>query len=318
MRYFYIGLGALAVFCMLLLLFALCVCLRRKWAKKKVCMTDTKTKQHNLNEALSAFGFLYNGCDDTISSGMYPWQREVGYCRGYDEAAPSMNMVFDCEPVYFDYKGRHYLIECWKGQYGCTTGAEIGVYVHRGASSQPPEKLFYDCVSDEERLPMQYTLYKGDRGILKRRGVHWWLTGFVVGMFSERHELRMEITIGFPDCLMSMAFYEVLLRAGYERTEVCIEQNWVHFVFDKPRSEQPKIYSERYLRHINRHNRKNCRRYCKVSRPFCSTLDRISYIAYCFPFLYRRIIRIGTKNRHTAKYNIKKMRKLRKRGEKRK
>ena len=314
MRYFYIGLGIFVLLCLLLLLV---FCLRRKWAKKKVCALGVEVKQRNLNEALSVFGFCYDGCDDTISSGMYPWQREVGYCRGYDEAAPSMNMVFDSEPVYFEYMGRNYLIEFWKGQYGCTTGAEIGIYVQKGNASLPPEKLFYDCVSDEERLPMRYTLYKDDRVILKRSGVHWWLTGFVVGMFSESAALRMEIGIGFPDRTMCQAFCEGLMRTGYARSQIRVEQTWVYFTFDRPCSRQPDFYSGRFLRKINRRNRRNCKLYCWITRPFCCTLDRICYIAYCFPCLYRLIIRMGTKCSPSAKRNARRMRRCRRRAEKR-
>ena len=39
-----------------------------------------------------------------------------------------MGMIIDCEPVRFYYGGKKWLIELWKGQYGMTTGCEIGVY----------------------------------------------------------------------------------------------------------------------------------------------------------------------------------------------
>ena len=32
--------------------------------------------------------------------------------------------IIDCEPIYFSYGGKRWLIELWKGQYALTTGAE--------------------------------------------------------------------------------------------------------------------------------------------------------------------------------------------------
>nr|WP_318684349.1 DUF4474 domain-containing protein [uncultured Acetatifactor sp.] len=308
MRYFYIG---LAVFVLLCLLFWLFLCLRRRWARKKVCTLSTKAKACKLNKALSVFGFCYNGCDDTIDSDMYCWQRRMGYCRFYDEAAPAMNMVFDCEPVYFNYGGKRYLLEVWKGQYGCTTGAEIGLYVYRGSACLPPQELFYECANDEERLPMRFVLYRDGEPILRRSCIHWWLTGFIVGMFSECSRLSMVVGIGFPNRQMCRAFYEGLRRTGYGPSQIRVEQTWVYFTFDRPRSRQPGFYSSRYLRKINRRNRRNCRRYCRATRPFRSTLDRISYLAFCFPVLYRTLLRIG------VKCTPGKLRRCRRRGERR-
>ena len=42
--------------------------------------------------------------------------------------APRFQMVTQFEPIYFDYDGKTWLIEFWKGQYGINTGAEIGIY----------------------------------------------------------------------------------------------------------------------------------------------------------------------------------------------
>ena len=48
-------------------------------------------------------GFAYEMDGDYFYSLMNCWQREVGYCRLYDEAAPLFNMIMDCEPVTFSY-----------------------------------------------------------------------------------------------------------------------------------------------------------------------------------------------------------------------
>ena len=238
---------------------------------------------------------------------MYPWQREMGYCYAYDEGAPAMYMVFDCEPIYFDYDGRRYLIELWKGQYGCTTGAEIGLYVNRDDNrGESPEKLFYECVGDDERLPMQFELYKNGEKILERSALHWWLTDFRVGMYSWADELTLSVGICFPNSTMCRAFCEGLLQAGYSRNEINLEQYCVFFYFKRPFTPQPDICGNRCRRRIMRRNCRNCRLYCRLTKCFCSTLDRISYIGFCFPLLYKIIIRLG------MKCNKKKMKRCRK------
>lgn len=279
-----------------ILLVALLIILRMTYAKRKVKYTDADTKIRRLNAALEPFGFQYDVLNDGICSGMYPWQRELGYCAAYDKAAFTMYMVFDCEPIYFDYNGARYLLQVWKGQYGCTTGAEIGLYVNRSEDfTKAPEDLFYECVEDAECLPMTYTLYKNGEKIQVRSGVHWWLTGFLVGMFSDKSELSMEVGIGFPNFQMCNAFYKGLLKVGYTRDGIYVEQNRVYFKFDVPISSQPMVCGGWCRKRVMRRNRKNCKLYCCVSKGFDTTLDKITYIGYCFPLLYRTLIRMGMK-----------------------
>lgn len=292
MRYFYIALIAVAIILLMVLLFSL----RRLYAVRKVKRTDVRTKIQKLNKALHSFGFQYDEINDAVCSGMYPWQREMGYCRDYDKYAFAMYMVFDCEPVYFNYNGARYLLEIWKGQYGCTTGAEIGLYVNRSGDLQTPaEELFYECAEDDERLPMTYTLYKNGEKIQQREGVHWWLTGFEVGMFSDKSELDMEVGIAFPNPSMCRAFYEALLRTGYGTGNIHVEYNRVYFRFERPCSEQPTACGKWCSKRVMRRNRKNCELYRKVSGKFYTTLDRITYIGYCYPLLYRTLMGLGMK-----------------------
>lgn len=312
MRYFYIVLFVAGILLVLGLLVFLLVRLRLHLAVRKVRKSSMQVKAQKLDRALSPFGFYYEETDDTVGSGFDSWQREMGYCRGYDEAAPLMYMIFDCEPIYFDYDGNRYLLELWKGQYGCTTGAEIGLYINRSAGrADAPGDLFYECVSDEECIHMQFVLYKNGEEILKRKAVHWWLTGFVVGMHSEASELAMEVGIGFSNAAMCKAFCMGLLQAGYERKDFRVEQYRVYFRFDVPKSKQPEVVcGERCRERIMRKNRKSCRLYSKVTGAFYTTLDKITYIGYCFPFLYRTIIRIGIR---TNKKKLQKYRKQMKR-----
>lgn len=130
--------------------------------------TEDKQKQKDmLNADLEAAGFAYEPRGDYFYSRMYCWQRKTGYCRLYDEGASLFNMIMDCEPVTFSYGGKRWLIELWKGQYGITTGGEIGVYnthledIHTSRFTG----TFYENISDAERLPYPLS-FAGTRTVI--------------------------------------------------------------------------------------------------------------------------------------------------------
>ena len=160
---------------------------------------DIQRQQMELNADLKDAGFAYEINGDYFYSLMDCWQREVGYCRLYDEAAPMFNMIMDCEPVEFSYGGKRWLIELWKGQYGITTGGEIGIYntKREDIDHEKFKGTFYENIQDDERLPLSYVLRKNGKVLLRRRAVHWWLTGFKLGEFSETDTLTMDASITF-------------------------------------------------------------------------------------------------------------------------
>lgn len=285
---------ALAVVFVILAAALVCFWLRCRRAKKEVCLRSREQKCFDLNAALEPFGFAYDLCSDTIYSQMHPWQREMGYCRFYDEHAPVAHMVIHSEPVYFTYGKRQYLMEFWKGQYGMATGAEIGLYVSEEppGSGKHPGELFYKSVSDRECLPMEFRLRRDGKTILERRDVHWWLTGFLPGEFSRRERLAMELGVTFPNMQMSAAFVEGLRRAGYQKEEIRAEGTKISLVFGSPRTRQPR-HLRFHLALVQCCNRCCCMFYRKFTGCFTCTLDRIDYIGMCFPRLYRAVICVG-------------------------
>ena len=135
-----------------------------------------------------------------------------------------------------EYDNRRWLIELWKGQYGMTTGGEIGIYVSemddiniQGIFSGP----FFEAVSDEELLNMAFKLKINEAELFQRQDYHWWLTGFDVGVFSNPRKLSMEIRIIFPNIIMKHAFLSGLKRAGYKEDEIKIIKNTIYFDFNK-------------------------------------------------------------------------------------
>ncbi|MDL2301193.1 DUF4474 domain-containing protein [Lachnospiraceae bacterium OttesenSCG-928-D06] len=308
MRYFYIAMLVLCIILLIVLITCLIIHIRKQKAYKKVmCMTHGE-KVRQLDKAMDPFGFKYVGKGDLVGSGMNPWQREMGFCRQYDEHAPAMHMIIDSEPIYFNYDKKRWLVELWKGQYGMTTGGEVGIYVNEEADFDiPPDKIFYECAMDKDRMPMYFRLWKRGRIIMERSECHWWLTGFEVGEYSKKEELSMDVRICFPNEEMRDAFCFGLKRAGYKKDEVCIDGNGVSVRFDRPHTKQPKVYCKLYLAYVNCCNRRKCYIYKKQTKWVTSTLDKITFIGYCFPLLYHLLMKIG------VKCTPKKMRKYRKR-----
>ncbi len=99
----------------------------------------------SFDDLIKETGFAYDKERDFFYSSLYPWQRRFGYTRLYDVVAPTLSMIIDSEPIRFEYKGYKWMIELWKGQYGMTTGCEVGVY-----STKKPIN-FLSTLSQKER-----------------------------------------------------------------------------------------------------------------------------------------------------------------------
>ncbi len=247
-----------------------------------------------LNELIEPFGFSYESNQDIFVSRTDAWQRQFGYGRIYDAAASSMNMVFDSEPVYFNYKEKTWLIQFWKGQYGINTGAEAGVY--HADSIVPPERLshtIFEAASDEEMLPMNIRLFTEDDILFCDGLPHWWLAGFCMGKWTCPSALTSEITIAFPDMQMREAFLQSMLDLGYTRRELCVSGASVRVLFTRPKSRNAMLSdSGLRMRYALWKTRIFCRIYLKITAPFCLSSDKLLYLYYFLPFAFRRTVRL--------------------------
>ncbi len=263
--------------------------IHRKQAIDDVLNTSDENKIKEINDALDIYGFVYDISNDIICSQMYPWQRNMGYCRLYDELAPSLNMIIDSEPIYFDYDGRRWLIEFWKGQYGMTTGGEIGIYVTDREDVNIPGVFlgpFFESVTDKERLSMRFNLKKEGKSLFKRKKYHWWLTGFDVGVFSKPRNLSMDIRLIFNDYRMKEAFLIGLMKAGYRQEDYKVVNNMVYITFDTPKSNQPIYKYKLVLPFIQLANKFYCKLYNFLTKDFNCTLDKIYFLCSYYPILF--------------------------------
>jgi len=268
---------------------------RKKIICKIECM-DKSDKCSLVEELAKPFGYDYHCCCGYFSSTLDAWQKAAGYTWLYDYMAPRFQMVFDALPVYFDYHGKTWLIEFWKGQYGITTGGEVGVYYlpkkAQGEDLLLPH-LVYHCVEDEDTLRIKTILRKKGKQLYFRRGYHWWLTGFVLGEFSKPRELEMDIEITMKDSQMRDAFLKGLYEAGYQRNELNVLGTtvWIHFT--RPHTKQPLTRNRLFVAVKQWENKRNCRLYRKATKDYVNTYDKILAIKERVPLLYGKLERLG-------------------------
>lgn len=226
-------------------------------------------------DGFNALGFAYDSDKEIFYSTKNAWQRNFGYTHFYDVAAPFGSMVIDTEPVRFFYDGKNWLITFWKGQYGMTTGAEIGIYYTE--EKKVNKSTLYKPVCGEDTLDMGFILYKKNMELMKVHAHHWWLAGFKLGMFSYPKELSMDIQITFPNADMLDAFLTSFEKLKHSKKEYCICGNTFLFQYRKPHSK--KIWTRNYLTDfIGQHNnRRNVKLYNKyLSDVIENKGDRVS------------------------------------------
>lgn len=277
----------------LVLLFFFCIGhWRKKKIIKKICSMCMEEKCRILNDIIAPFGYSYVLSQDIFTSRIDAWQRDFGYCTLYDKAASHFSMIFDCLPVYFNYQGRTWLIEFWKGQYGINTGCEIGVYyADRILREDELHHTLFQCADNENMLKLCFTLKKKDKLLADLCAKHWWLTAFRMGCFSNPSDLSLEAAISFKSSEMADAFFNGLIHAGYCRENIRICCNTVRFTFDQC-DKSCNVFQKIRICLAQWSNRFWCKVYLFVTRPFCLSIDRLLYLYYYLPFAFRKMLRI--------------------------
>ncbi|MCR5485861.1 MAG: DUF4474 domain-containing protein [Clostridiales bacterium] len=191
---------------------------------------DGDQRLYNKNgRGLLSIGFDYDKDQNVWYSAKYPWQREFGYRPLYDAAAPMVGLFYNTFMVKFDYEWESWCLQFWKGQYGYTSGAEMGIYV----------KPFFDmssayrCASDNDCLPMSMKVYRGGKPFFERSEAHhWWLTGFKFPCFTLIKDLKCLMTITFKTPEMRDLFLNGIEAQGWVLDKnVFYDGNTVSFIW---------------------------------------------------------------------------------------
>ncbi len=154
------------------------------------------------------------------------WQKNFGFNEGYDAFAPGTMMYYDTVRTTFEYGGKEWLIQTWKGQYGMAfVGGEVGVYTRSLGSIGS----HYVCADKSDWLNMEMAFMWDEYETGEYRAVfnrnyekYWWATGFVVGfpngsLRQTLKEFRLVTHITFKDTEMANAFCEAFEANGFRR-----------------------------------------------------------------------------------------------------
>lgn len=266
---------------------------RRK--KKKIlcrlaCMNPCE-KENLLNSLLGPLGFYYESRWDVISSRTDAWQKAFGYLDAYNRAAPYLSMVFDSYPIYFDYEGRTWLVQIWKGQYGICTGCEIGLYYADGLVKKSDyKKTLFHAAGESDWLDMSVTLWKDGKRITSLDKRHWWLTVFDPGNFSRPQELSMDVSVHFQNYEFGRKLCEALIEGGIKETDIFWSCRSIFF--HVPEGSRHFTLWQRFVRSVMQFkNRVYCRLFRFLTRCVCTNLDRILYLYFYLPRFLRHLLR---------------------------
>ena len=174
-------------------------------------------------------GYHIDFDDNVIYTGIDVWQRELGFNIFYDVFCYLTPVFFHytTQRVKFNYDGKDWMLQLWKGRYAIANGGEVGVYTRDESKSG----TFYDCASDEDMLVMSMDVYHGDELLFSRPAeLHWWVTGFQLSDTGYLpHSMKIVATITMKDEEMLSAVTESLDKIwniSYETEGLDVTLTW--------------------------------------------------------------------------------------------
>lgn len=268
--------------------------LLREKCKRKILRMDREEKIKKLSFLAKPFGFSYDGAQDVFVSRVDAWQRKEGYEALFDQLASKFHMILHDYPVYFDYQGKTWLIEFWKGQYGIHAGGEAGVYhANRLIPKEQQKLIHYNAVSDEEMPLIGLCIEKNGNKIFSKKEHHWWMAAFQTGTFSQPKDITLYASLTFHNSEAAKAFFEGLKAAGYPKESRRIQRNRVSVTFGRQEGslwEGQNQSGKRYRNMAQHWNRFYCRMYLFLTRPFTDTPDRLLFLYEQLPGCLKRLL----------------------------
>lgn len=273
---------------------------RRYRSIKSVRAMSPDEKDAKLNSLAEPFGYAYDEKKDIFYTVTDAWQRNFGYRKAYDEAALSTFMIIHCLPVYFDYDGKTWLMEFWKGEYGITAGCEVGLY-HADTILLPGQygKAQFGAATDEEMMDMSVMLLQRMGEVFSFRMRHWWLACFAVGRPELPENLRTIYRLRFPDSEMKHAFLQGLFESGFSGKNVRSTSPNTVLLYHNLENALPFIGVRQWQKKfVHAYNSMLCYLYEWYTRPFLAQRDRILFLYMQLPSALRHFLKRSGRRRN--------------------
>ena len=187
----------------------------------------TETREANTLYSYNSEGNYYYVNDKVF------WEKNASYNDVYDYMAPVAAMFIDQVRICFNYEGKDWMIQMWKGQYGfLLVGSEIGVFTAPENAGAENDVSKYTCADKEDWLSIQHEAYwnkelAGDyeKIFTREYGKYWWTNGYVKGQLTKyagpKTELKTSSTITFKTEEMADLFVKGLDTAGFAKADSC-------------------------------------------------------------------------------------------------
>lgn len=236
-------------------------------------------KYQFLNQRLSTFGLCYDAEQEIfITKRDFP-KEPFNQSSGKPFPFLSLNTLYDTESIYFNYQKKTWLLRLWKGQYGISTCAGIGLY-HADAIVPPllrTQTTFFPAAKDEA-LPLTISLFETQNPLLTCSVTQNHLITLLPGKWCDPSALSAEIKLTFSDPEMYSSFQRGLTALGYSPTKLHLTPPEIQFTFSTAMPPVPPLHNDWTRSCILQKTRFLCQLYPNLTFPFITTTDRILFL----------------------------------------
>ncbi|MCL2300288.1 MAG: DUF4474 domain-containing protein [Firmicutes bacterium] len=146
----------------------------------------------------------------------YAYQWLFGFNAAYDTLSPVAGCFYDTVRFKFNYGGRDWMVQAWKGTYGygLFTGGELGLY--NKPEWSPLEQ--YQGATTSDWIGMEFSIYSRQTKLFTRPMENtWWVTGFKRYIMQDwsREFCSMEGALRFPNAEMAAACAQAMAAKGF-------------------------------------------------------------------------------------------------------
>jgi len=173
-------------------------------------------------------GFIWDPYQFTMINQKPVFQFALGFNDFYGVFPWAVNVWADEIITEFNYGGKDWRIQFWKGGYGVflATGGEIGIYVK---DENMPLKHYNASLNQNDWLNLRYTIYNRGKELFTRPspyltgdvGPYWWAPGYKFlsictdFILSPRKNVVMDATVEFKDDKMAKLFIKEMEAKGF-------------------------------------------------------------------------------------------------------